>query len=168
MKLTVCSSVDIPLAEGPVNLNWGPIMKTINDSPYDFFQGGGWTFLGGTGEEVEPPFHSQCLFSFGSVVFRANRTKSPKPNPSLKQNLRRSQARQAPMNLGVTLMASMPVMTREAGLTLMMKAKVGISHSCCEICADSHVNPQGEDWDELERKAAKCKANLLSKGISHN
>jgi len=46
-------SVDIPLAEGPVNLNWGPIMKTINDSPYEFFRGGGWTFLGGAGEESE-------------------------------------------------------------------------------------------------------------------
>ncbi|KAI0080592.1 FACT complex subunit SPT16 [Panus rudis PR-1116 ss-1] len=34
-------SVDIPLAEGPVNLNWGPIMKTINEDPYEFFQGGG-------------------------------------------------------------------------------------------------------------------------------
>ena len=52
--LTFRSSVDIPLAEGPVNLNWGPIMKTINDSPYDFFRGGGWTFLGGAGEEVDP------------------------------------------------------------------------------------------------------------------
>ncbi len=30
-------------------------MKTINDSPYEFFRGGGWTFLGGTGDEVEPP-----------------------------------------------------------------------------------------------------------------
>lgn len=48
------SSVDIPLSEGPVNLNWGPIMKTINEDPYDFFQGGGWTFLGGSagGDEV--------------------------------------------------------------------------------------------------------------------
>ena len=42
-----CSSVDIPLSEGPVNLNWGPIMKTINEDPYDFFQQGGWSFLGG-------------------------------------------------------------------------------------------------------------------------
>ncbi|KII88934.1 hypothetical protein PLICRDRAFT_175186 [Plicaturopsis crispa FD-325 SS-3] len=42
-------SVDIPLSEGPVNLNWGPIMKTINESPHDFFQQGGWSFLGGPG-----------------------------------------------------------------------------------------------------------------------
>ncbi|TFK25049.1 FACT complex subunit SPT16 [Coprinopsis marcescibilis] len=45
-------SVDIPMAESPVNLNWGPIMKHINDNPYEFFQTGGWTFLRGTGVEV--------------------------------------------------------------------------------------------------------------------
>ena len=43
------SSVEIPLSEGPVNLNWGTIMKTINDNPHDFFQGGGWSFLSGPG-----------------------------------------------------------------------------------------------------------------------
>lgn len=49
----VRSSVDIPLGEGPVNLNWGPIMKTINESPYDFFQQGGWrSFLGGGDADV--------------------------------------------------------------------------------------------------------------------
>lgn len=37
------------MSEGPVNLNWGPIMKHINENPYEFFQGGGWTFLGGVG-----------------------------------------------------------------------------------------------------------------------
>lgn len=47
-----CSSVDIPMSEGPVNLNWGPIMKTINESPYDFFQQGGWSFLGNAGADV--------------------------------------------------------------------------------------------------------------------
>ncbi|KAF8228962.1 FACT complex subunit SPT16 [Tricholoma matsutake] len=45
-------SVDIPMSEGPVNLNWGPIMKHINESPYDFFQQGGWSFLGGAGGAV--------------------------------------------------------------------------------------------------------------------
>ncbi|TDL27246.1 FACT complex subunit SPT16 [Rickenella mellea] len=40
--------VDIPIAEGAVNYNWGPIMKTINDSPFAFFQQGGWSFLSGT------------------------------------------------------------------------------------------------------------------------
>ncbi|EUC64952.1 SPT16-general chromatin factor (subunit of the heterodimeric FACT complex), putative [Rhizoctonia solani AG-3 Rhs1AP] len=41
-------SVEIPMAEGPVNLNWGQIMKTINENPLEFFREGGWTFLGGT------------------------------------------------------------------------------------------------------------------------
>ena len=170
MKLTACSSVDIPLAEGPVNLNWGPIMKTINDSPYDFFHGGGWTFLGGTGDEVEPLFHSQCLFPFGSFLFRANRTKRPKPNLSLKQHQRFRRATQALLILGVTLMAPTLAMTREAALT-SMTAKVGISYCYCESVTFATVlifGFQGDDWDELERKAAKCKANLLSKVIGHN
>ena len=47
------SSVDIPMSEGPVNLNWGPIMKHINENPFEFFQHDGWSFLGGaTGVEV--------------------------------------------------------------------------------------------------------------------
>lgn len=37
------------MSEKPVNLNWGPIMKHINESHYDFFQNGGWSFLGGAG-----------------------------------------------------------------------------------------------------------------------
>jgi nucleosome binding factor SPN SPT16 subunit len=41
------SSVEVPLAEGPVNLNWSQIMKTVNDSPYEFFKEGGWGFLVG-------------------------------------------------------------------------------------------------------------------------
>ena len=41
------------MSEGPVNLNWTPIMKHINESPYDFFQNGGWSFLGASnGAEV--------------------------------------------------------------------------------------------------------------------
>lgn len=37
------------MSEGPVNLNWAPIMKHINESPHEFFQQGGWSFLGGAG-----------------------------------------------------------------------------------------------------------------------
>ena len=40
-------SVDVPFTEGPVNLNWGAILKTVNDDPYEFFKEGGWSFLGG-------------------------------------------------------------------------------------------------------------------------
>ncbi|GAA6024570.1 hypothetical protein JCM11491_002703 [Sporobolomyces phaffii] len=38
-------SVDIPFSEGPVNLNWQAIMKTVNEDPHDFFKEGGWSFL---------------------------------------------------------------------------------------------------------------------------
>ncbi|KIJ60617.1 hypothetical protein HYDPIDRAFT_32041 [Hydnomerulius pinastri MD-312] len=57
-------SVDIPLSEGPVNLNWGPIMKTINESPYDFFQQGGWSFLGGGGAESDADEESDTESEF--------------------------------------------------------------------------------------------------------
>jgi len=40
-------SVDIAFSEGPVNLSWSQIMKTINDDPEEFFANGGWNFLGG-------------------------------------------------------------------------------------------------------------------------
>lgn len=38
-------SVDIPFSEGPLNLNWATIMKTIIADPHEFFKGGGWGFL---------------------------------------------------------------------------------------------------------------------------
>lgn len=47
------TDVDIPYSEGPVNLNWPTIMKTIQSDPYGFFQDGGWTFLGGDGDSDE-------------------------------------------------------------------------------------------------------------------
>ncbi|KAF8275222.1 FACT complex subunit SPT16 [Lactarius quietus] len=65
-------SVDIPIAEGPVNLNWGPIMKTINDSPYEFFRGGGWTFLGGTGDETEQEDESETESEFEAASVQSS------------------------------------------------------------------------------------------------
>lgn len=38
-------SVNIPFSEGPLNLNWGTIMKTITADPHQFFVDGGWSFL---------------------------------------------------------------------------------------------------------------------------
>lgn len=39
-------SVDIAFTEGPLNLNWGAIMKTVNNDPHGFFEEGGWSCLG--------------------------------------------------------------------------------------------------------------------------
>ncbi|KAI5296122.1 FACT complex subunit spt16 [Ascosphaera acerosa] len=38
-------SVDIAFSEGPLNLNWGAIMKTVTTDPEGFFKDGGWGFL---------------------------------------------------------------------------------------------------------------------------
>ena len=38
-------SIDIPYTEGPLNLNWGSIMKTVLADPHQFFKDGGWSFL---------------------------------------------------------------------------------------------------------------------------
>jgi nucleosome binding factor SPN SPT16 subunit len=50
-------SVDIPFSEGPLNLNWGTIMKTVIQDPHTFFKDGGWSFLAtdsdSEGEEEE-------------------------------------------------------------------------------------------------------------------
>ncbi|PYH89668.1 FACT complex subunit spt16 [Aspergillus ellipticus CBS 707.79] len=56
-------SVDIAFTEGPLNLNWTTIMKTVVSDPYGFFADGGWSFLaaesdseGGSEEEEESAF----------------------------------------------------------------------------------------------------------------
>lgn len=38
-------SCEIPFTEGPLNLNWAPIMKTVTMDPHAFFADGGWSFL---------------------------------------------------------------------------------------------------------------------------
>lgn len=57
-------SCDIPFTEGPLNLNWGTIMKTVTADPHTFFAEGGWSFLstesddeeGGSDESEESAF----------------------------------------------------------------------------------------------------------------
>jgi nucleosome binding factor SPN SPT16 subunit len=44
-------SVDIPFSEGPLNLNWATIMKTVIQDPHTFFADGGWSFLGNESDE---------------------------------------------------------------------------------------------------------------------
>lgn len=38
-------SSNIPYSEGPLNLNWPTIMKTVQADTHEFFSGGGWSFL---------------------------------------------------------------------------------------------------------------------------
>lgn len=39
------NEMEIPYYEGPVNLNWATIMKTVTANPHEFFASGGWSFL---------------------------------------------------------------------------------------------------------------------------
>lgn len=45
-------SVEVAFSEGPVNLNWSMIMKTVNEDTGQFYRDGGWSFLG-TGSDDE-------------------------------------------------------------------------------------------------------------------
>lgn len=113
-----CSSVDIPLSEGPVNLNWGPIMKTINESPHDFFKEGGWSFLGGGGggEGVSPnPRGGYRIFSH---QHRAMQTMPPLLSPSLRLLKMTLLQRKAVME--------MPVITRLPAAMILMNSLVGV------------------------------------------
>jgi nucleosome binding factor SPN SPT16 subunit len=49
----LASSCDVAISEGPVNLSWPAIMKTLNEDPYGFYDEGGWTFLTGGAEDSE-------------------------------------------------------------------------------------------------------------------
>lgn len=46
-------SVDIAFTEGPLNLNWSTIMKTVTSDPHGFFADGGWSFLAAESDSEE-------------------------------------------------------------------------------------------------------------------
>ncbi|KAI9815718.1 MAG: FACT complex subunit spt16 [Pycnora praestabilis] len=46
-------SVNIPYSEGPLNLNWGTIMKTVIADPHQFFADGGWSFLAAESDDED-------------------------------------------------------------------------------------------------------------------
>jgi nucleosome binding factor SPN SPT16 subunit len=45
------NEMDIAYHEGPMNLNWATIMKTVTSNPFDFFSNGGWDFLSLEGDD---------------------------------------------------------------------------------------------------------------------
>lgn len=59
-------SVDVCVTEGAVNLNWGAIMKTINEDPYAFFQEGGWGFLQADASDASDLSDSESESEFDS------------------------------------------------------------------------------------------------------
>ncbi|KAF7338622.1 FACT complex subunit SPT16 [Mycena venus] len=113
-------SVDIPMTESPVNLNWGPIMKTINDSPHDFFQGGGWSFLGrgnGIDSDHSDGSESESEFEADSEELQAVESSDDE--------------------------------------SAYGDSDGGSDESGSDFGGGGSDDSEGEDWDELERKAAK-------------
>jgi nucleosome binding factor SPN SPT16 subunit len=61
-------SVDIPFTEGPVNLTWPQIMKTIQADPKGFFEdAGGWSFLVADGSDASEMEDSGSEFNESSA-----------------------------------------------------------------------------------------------------
>ncbi|KAG8696067.1 FACT complex subunit spt16 [Ceratobasidium sp. 394] len=120
-------SVEIPMAEGPVNLNWSQIMKTINDNPLEFFRDGGWSFLGGTGAEgsdkvriLSPPASIDSSNSDPHSIAQTNRRASP--NSKLRaRNPCKAQATRTTASLA---MVQTLVMMRVAVQRLMTRAEM--------------------------------------------
>lgn len=46
-------SCEIPFSEGPLNLNWATIMKTVTADPHQFFEDGGWGFIAAESDSEE-------------------------------------------------------------------------------------------------------------------
>ena len=57
-------SVDIPFSEGPLNLNWGQIMKTVTADPHAFFADGGWNFLSTDSDDEDAEEESEQESAF--------------------------------------------------------------------------------------------------------
>lgn len=67
----------MPLSEGPVNLSWPAIMKTVNDDPYAFFEEGGWGFITGGGEDgSDSESEEESEFEADSDVFEEEESDS--------------------------------------------------------------------------------------------
>lgn len=92
-------------------------MKTINESPYDFFQQGGWSFLGGGGGEVRFPISFLGSLSVLSVsVFASDRAtprRNPTPSPSSRQTQRTSSLKRV-VPRRASMMGRTRAMMREA------------------------------------------------------
>lgn len=52
-------SVNIPFSDGPLNLNWPTIMKTVTADPHAFFADGGWSFLATESDEEDADEESE-------------------------------------------------------------------------------------------------------------
>lgn len=69
-------SVDIPFTEGPLNLNWGTIMKTVAADPYGFFAEGGWSFLAAESDSEDEESEEESAFELSESELNATEESS--------------------------------------------------------------------------------------------
>ncbi|CAL3967763.1 hypothetical protein PZA11_003980 [Diplocarpon coronariae] len=70
-------SVNIPFSEGPLNLNWPTIMKTVTADTHQFFVDGGWSFLQTeTDDEDEDPESEESAFEMSDDELHASEESS--------------------------------------------------------------------------------------------
>jgi nucleosome binding factor SPN SPT16 subunit len=62
-------SCDIAFSEGPLNLNWTTIMKTVNEDPAQFFKDGGWKFLEVESDDESDQSESASEFEMSEEEF---------------------------------------------------------------------------------------------------
>lgn len=64
-------SVDIAFTEGPLNLNWTTIMKTVVSDPYGFFADGGWSFLAAESDSEDDDEEEESAFELSDSELAA-------------------------------------------------------------------------------------------------
>ena len=109
-------SSDIAYSEGPLNLNWSVIMKTVTANPHQFFLDGGWGFLQSDSDDEDRSAESE-----EESAFEMDDSDLDEVSES-----------------------------SEEGSDFDSNASDEASDE-----AEMSDEEEGEDWDELERKASK-------------
>jgi len=109
-------SVDIAFTEGPLNLNWGTIMKTVTTDPHQFFKDGGWSFLATESDnEGSEESEEESAFEMSDSELAASESESDEDS----------------------------------------EFDDDASASDDEGDVESGLSDEGEDWDEMEKKAKR-------------
>ncbi|KAF2009300.1 FACT complex subunit spt16 [Aaosphaeria arxii CBS 175.79] len=109
-------SVDIPFSEGPLNLNWTTIMKTVTADPHQFFADGGWSFLSTDSDDEDGEEEEEESAFEVSESELAQSDESSEEDSEFDENA---------------------------------------SDEMSDEGSDASLSEEGEDWDELEKKAAR-------------
>ena len=113
-------SVDIAYTEGPLNLNWSTIMKTVTTDTHQFFKDGGWSFLAAeSDDEDQQVSEEESAFEMSDSELAASESESD-----------------AESDFDDDASASEDMGEDESG-----------------------ISDEGEDWDEMEKKAKRADRN---------